>query len=65
MKNKEYLLRETTVALGFACRLMEQMQEFWRNGAPVHPGSELANDTNAFLKRVMEGPRFTEHSPNK
>lgn len=42
--------------VGQAGKILEQMQEFWANGTPIHPGSLLANEFIDWGKRVMRGP---------
>ncbi len=53
---QRHVYSNALILVGEACKLMEQMQEFWRNGTPVCAGSELAEETSMYLKRVQEGP---------
>lgn len=60
---QEQLLANTAEALrliGEAGKILDQMEEFWRNGTPIHPGSLLAQEFSEWGKRIMVGPmRYT------
>lgn len=48
--------------VGQAGKILEQMEEFWRNGTPIHPGSLLALEFQNWGKRVMRGPLPEDHT---
>jgi len=42
-------------AIGEAGKILELMEEFWRNRVPIHAGSDLANEFRSWGQRVMRG----------